>query len=250
MASKKTNKESVIEVEVKTTKKPKSTKKEVEVEVKVKTPREGSLADLIINGAKNKYPYRNDKGMTMIDAKTRKKLSDEEYEKLSLHRSICQELVRLSEANNNFPFTPLVYFAVGTDAHKKPIFDRGYKSINLEKATTILKWLDEFAKWNKNPKYQTSDKIVHAFAKLYDTYSKKDKDFRSLMRQFTKQPASEGYKPSQWKNMQSFYELFTKPLITKIEVNEETKEETIVDVKVNPLAKGKKTKKASCSAVK
>ena len=141
------------------------------VEVLAKMPKEGSLAFMIMNSANNKYPYRTEKGITIIDAKTRKKLSDEEYNNLARHRDICKELVRLSTEHHNFPYTPLVYFAVGCDAHKKPIFEKGYKSINIEKAETILRWLEWFADYNNNPKFFACDKIVHAFTKFYTEYS-------------------------------------------------------------------------------
>lgn len=204
-------------------------------------PKKKSLADMIKEAASSKYPYRNANGMTMIDAKTRKKLSDEEYEKVSRHRSICQELVRLSSENKDFPFTALVYFAVGSDAHKKNVFEKGYKTINVTKAETILRWLDLFAKHNKNPKFYTCEKIVHAFAKYYDTQSKKDKDFKAIMKQFVKQPAEEGFKASQYKTMEQFYSIFTKPIIVKTEVKEDGTEK-VVSARPNPLA-GKKSKK-------
>ena len=232
--------------EVKKVEDKKNPKKEVkakkEVEPIFKTPRAGSLAEMIINAANNKYPYRNAQGMTMIDAKTRKKLTDEEYAKVSLHRDICKELVRLSTQANNFPYSVLVYFAVGTDAHRPIAFNKGYKSINVPKAETILRWLKWFADYNKNPKFYACDKIVHAFTKLYNEYSKKDKDFKALMKQWAKMPSADGYKTTQFKTMKDFYQLLTKPLIITAEVDEKTGEETIVAINPNPLAEGNEPK--------
>ncbi|MDE6285231.1 MAG: hypothetical protein K2M17_05745 [Bacilli bacterium] len=217
----------------------------------IKTPKEGSIASLIINAANSKYPYRNEKGITMIDNKTRRKLTDDEYKEVARHRDICRELVRLSTENHNFPYAVLVYIAIGTDAHKKPVFERGYKAINVEKAETIIRWLEAFAKYNENPKFFTSDKIVHAFAKFYDTFSKKDKDFNKGMRSFVKQPAIMGYKPSQYKNMEQFYSLFFKPFLACVKVDEKTGKETAVSVTMKPQSRrGRKPKNANIDVAK
>lgn len=201
----------------------------------VKEPKKGSLAEMIINAAKNKYPYIAKNGMTIIDATTRKKLTEEEYNKLALHRDICKELVRLSTEFDNFPYSVLVYFAVGTDAHRPIAFNKGYKTINIPKAETILKWLKWFAEYNKNPKFYACDKIVHAFAKFYNEYSKKDKDFKTIMKRWVKMPAEDGFKTTQFKTMFDFYKLFTKPIILTCEEDEKTKEERIVSITPNPL---------------
>lgn len=242
-AKKKVTKEATKKTSDKAKKEVKKSKKTEPKVVEVfKEPKKGSLAEMIINASKNKYPYRNEKGMTMLDPKTRKKLTDEEYAKVSLHRDICKELVRLSAQANNFPFSVLVYFAVGTDAHRPIAFNKGYKTINIPKAETILRWLKWFADYNKNPKFYACDKIVHAFTKLYNSYSKKDQDFKALMKQWTKMPAKDGYKTTQFKNMQQFYELLTKPLMITAVVDETSGEEKIVDITPNPLAEGNEPK--------
>lgn len=190
-----------------------------EVTITISTPRDGSLAALIETEAKRQFAPEFTKNLKHMVEGKRVRWKEEEWKEAKLHNDICKELVRLAH-EYNFPYTALVYFAVASDAHKKTAFERGYRSINVEKAETILRWLEKFAKYNKNPKFFTCEKIVHAFSKFYDTYSKKDKDFNTGMRAFSKMPAPE-YKPSQFKTMAQFYDIWFKPFITCAEVTEE-----------------------------
>lgn len=212
-----------------------ATKKQqpTDVVIKIKQPRDGSLAMLIETEASRKFADTYNKNLRRVVDGKRVGWKEDEWNAAKKHHDICVQLVNLAK-KNNFPYTALVYFAVGTDAHKKPVFDKGYKNINLEKAETILKWLMLFAKHNKNPKFYTCEKIVHAFTKFYESHSKKDKDFKVGMKAFTPMPAP-NHKASQFKTMQQFYDLFYKPYITIVEVDENTN-------KVTKVTKVKKSK--------
>ena len=57
------------------------------------------------------------------------------------HIDICKGLVALSVANDNYPITYLVYFAVGKNAHRKEVFEDGYTKFDEKKAEKIFSWL-------------------------------------------------------------------------------------------------------------
>lgn len=175
-----------------------------------------SLAALIKTEAERKFAEAYKAGMRhMVDGK-RVAWKEEDWKREKTHHDICVALTELAE-KNNFPYGVLVYIAIGTDAHKKPIFERGYTSMNEKKAETIIKWLKAFAKYNDNPKFYTNDKVVHAFAKFYDTHSTKTKDFNIAMKAWEKMPL-ESNKTLAFKNMADFYNLFYKPFVSCAEV--------------------------------
>jgi hypothetical protein len=98
-----------------------------------------------------------------------------------LHIDICKKLVELSNANGGYPITYLVYFAVGKNAHRLPIFLSGYTKINEKKAEKIFSWLSMFAKYHKNPKLFRNPNVAHALCRFYDKFSTKTKDFKTSM---------------------------------------------------------------------
>ena len=55
-----------------------------------------------------------------------------------LHIDICKKLTELSNKYGNYPITYLVYFAVGKNAHRVPVFLNGYKQICLIQTRYIL----------------------------------------------------------------------------------------------------------------
>lgn len=166
-----------------------------------------TLGELITKEANSK-PFIDWQGKATRDNKGRFVKTEEEFNAKKTHHDICVKLKHISEVHNNFPLTLLVYFAVSTQAHRQYVFEKGYTSINEKKAEKILKWLEKFAKKAKNPSYATCSNVAHAFAKFYDTFSKQDKDFNKAMNEF---PFKEGYKPSSFKRMDTFYNLFTQP---------------------------------------
>lgn len=188
----------------------------------VKKTRNGSLGEMIENEAKRHFAKAFTKNLRhKVDGKE-VRWKEAEWLKAKQHHDICVELVRIA-TEYNFPYSALVYFAVGKDAHRKFVFEEGYKAIHIKKAETILKWLKKFAKYNDNPSFYTSDKIVHAFCKFYQEVSTKDKDFNFGMKNFEKR-SSKTFKVSSFKNMKEFYDIFFAPFVAAVEVLEEDNE--------------------------
>lgn len=102
-------------------------------------------------------------------------------EKRILHIDICKKLTELSNANENYPITYLVYFAVGKNAHRTHVFLGGYTKFDEKKAETIFKWLRMFAKYHKNDKLFRNPNVAHALCRFYDKFSTKTKDFKAAM---------------------------------------------------------------------
>lgn len=97
------------------------------------------------------------------------------------HIDICKGLVALSVANDNYPITYLVYFAVGKNAHRKEVFEDGYTKFDEKKAEKIFSWLKLFAKYHKNAKLFRNPNVAHALCRFYDKFSTKTKDFKAAM---------------------------------------------------------------------
>lgn len=87
-----------------------------------------------------------------------------------LHIDICKKLMELSDKHNHYPIGYLVYFAVGKNAHRTHIFECGYKTINEEKAETIFKMLDIFAKHHQNEKLARNANVAHIMCRYYDEH--------------------------------------------------------------------------------
>ena len=194
----------------------KQTKKEEIIEVSVRAMKDGCLGSLIEEEAKRYFAKAFTKNLKHKVEGKEVRWKEEEWNNAKRHHDICVELVRLA-TEHKFPYSALVYFAVGKDAHRKFVFERGYDTINTKKAETILKWLKKFAEYNRNPKFYTCDKIVHAFCKFYQEVSTKDKDFNRGMKAFEKMPAPL-HKPSDFKTMRDFYEIFFRPFIATVTV--------------------------------
>lgn len=111
-----------------------------------------------------------------------------------LHISICKKLVELSNKNEGYPITYLVYFAIGKNAHRIPVFAHGYENIDEKKAETILSWLRLFAKHNKNPKLFRNPNLAHVLCRYYDKYSTKTKDFRAILKDYAPNPKVTDFK--------------------------------------------------------
>ena len=102
------------------------------------------------------------------------------------HIEICKKLVELSESNENYALTALVYFADGKNAQRIPVFEQGYPEFDEKKAKTILKWLKMFAKHHENAKMFRNANIAHALCRFYDKYSKSTTKFKAALEASTK----------------------------------------------------------------
>lgn len=112
----------------------------------------------------------------------------------ALHIDICKKLVALSQKYGNYPLTYLVYFAIGKNAHRIPVFAHGYEKFDEKKAETILSWLKIFAKHNKNEKLFKNANLAHVLCRYYDKYSTKTKDFRNLLKNYEPNPKVTDFK--------------------------------------------------------
>lgn len=140
--------------------------------------------------------------------------TQEDCDRLNKHHDICVQLQTISKEYENYPYTSLVYFAIGGTAHKQDTFNKGYTTINTKKMKKILKWLLKLAKYCKDNKYATYDVVTHALSKFYDKVSQDDKVFNSLLRQFK----CNGRRPSSFKKMEDFYSEFMTPLCNNITI--------------------------------
>lgn len=114
--------------------------------------------------------------------------------KKETHVDVCKRLVALSDANGGYPIGYLVYFAVGKNAHRTFVFDDGYKSINEDKAKTILEWLKTFSEQNGNPKLFRNADVAHAFCHIYDKVTQDFDEFRKIISRVPISPKVENYK--------------------------------------------------------
>lgn len=94
------------------------------------------------------------------------------------HHNVCKELVELADTHN-FPMTLILYIAVGTNAHRKHVFEKGYYSLNRKKAEEVIKLCEVFAK-KFGEKARTNDKVVHMISRYYDYMGKKPLMFKQF----------------------------------------------------------------------
>lgn len=104
-------------------------------------------------------------------------------QQLITHHNVCKKLVEYAD-KYNYPICYLVYFAVGKNAHRTYVFEDGYKSFDEKKAKTILKWLQLFAKANKNEKLFKNTDLSHALCKYYEKKSKTTVSFKEMLKNY------------------------------------------------------------------
>lgn len=178
------------------------------------TGKKTSLKDLIEKEALSEAYRYDEKKHHVIDRNELFLATKDEFERINKHHEICKELYRLSHENSNYPYTSLVYFAIGSSAHKQNVFYEGYKTIDIQKATKILKWLDKLSKQCKDDRFKRYDVVVHAVAKFYDKVSTNTNIFYNVVKEFN----CNGRRPSSWKTMESFYTELIRPMLNNIEI--------------------------------
>lgn len=108
-------------------------------------------------------------------------------ERRATHIEVCKKLNEISTSNSNFPMSLLVYFAVGKNAHRLPVFQEGYTSIDEKKTTTILAWLKLFAKHCENPSLARNANVAHALTRVYENHTTSTKKFKAMLANCPKQ---------------------------------------------------------------
>lgn len=111
------------------------------------------------------------------------------------HNKVCKELIRFAE-NNKITIPLLLYVGVATNGHKTDIFDKGYKSFNTEKATSVLTMADIFSKYFGYPNARTNDKVIHCCSRFYSFYGGSITQFQKIIK--TKDKTN--FKMSNFKN--------------------------------------------------
>lgn len=116
------------------------------------------------------------------------------------HKEICAQLVAISE-KHNVPCCYVIYFAVGKDAHKNVVFEKGYKSINVEKAEAIIEFTKAVQAYlgMKKP----TDALFHAVTKYYENGFTNVEAYKSMLA-----TAPKPTEPIE-KNFTSFYKILT-----------------------------------------
>lgn len=96
------------------------------------------------------------------------------------HNQICKELVRLCD-EHNYPMTQLVYVAIGKNAHKPIIFEKGYSKIDIEKTELMLKLCGVFAKKFGN-NWRTNVHLCHLLDRYLEiTKHRKELKFKQMV---------------------------------------------------------------------
>ena len=89
-----------------------------------------------------------------------------QYKSKKQHHEICKKLVEFAD-KYKFPMGVLVYIAVGTNAHRPIVFDKGYTKFNETKAEKVIKLCSIVAK-QYGDRFYTNDRVVHFLSRLYD----------------------------------------------------------------------------------
>lgn len=96
------------------------------------------------------------------------------------HNEICKELVRLADTYN-YPMTQLVYVAIGKNAHRPIMFEKGYPKIDIEKTELLLKLCDIFAK-KFGSNWRTNAFLCHSIDRYLETAKhRKELKFRQMV---------------------------------------------------------------------
>lgn len=101
------------------------------------------------------------------------------------HHRICKNLVQLAD-EHNFPMGVLVYIAVGTNAHRLHIFEKGYNHFDSTKAEKVIKLCSIIDKKlnngiEKKVNYRTNDRIVHLCSRYYDVNKGNEMRLRQIL---------------------------------------------------------------------
>lgn len=96
-----------------------------------------------------------------------------------LHHNICKRLVEIADTYN-FPMGVLVYIAIGTNAHRPCVFEKGYMKIHEQKIERVIALCDIFAK-KFGEETRTNDKLVHAVSRYVDLCGGGVLKFRQLV---------------------------------------------------------------------
>lgn len=82
------------------------------------------------------------------------------------HIEICKKLVEL-EKKEGVPMRLLIYIAIGTNAHKRAVYNAMYKKIDIDKANDVIKMAKMISEVY-GAKCKVSEPIYHTLSRFYD----------------------------------------------------------------------------------
>ena len=98
----------------------------------------------------------------------------------NIHHNVCKQLMEYHQSSG-FPITILVYIAVGTNAHRPMVFEKGYQRFDKERLDKAIKYCTIFGK-KYGEQYRTNALVAHGICRYIDMQGGERK-FRELVKQ-------------------------------------------------------------------
>jgi len=121
----------------------------------------------------------NEKKVTLFDLISNEAKRRIKSEK-NIHHNVCKQLMEYHQSSG-FPITVLVYIAVGTNAHRPMVFEKGYQRFDKERLDKAIKYCTIFSK-KYGEQYRTNAIVAHGICRYLDMNGSERK-FRELVKQ-------------------------------------------------------------------
>lgn len=121
----------------------------------------------------------NEKKVTLFDLISNEAKRRIKSEK-NIHHNVCKQLMEYHQTSG-FPITVLVYIAVGTNAHRPMVFEKGYQRFDKERLDKAIKYCTIFSK-KYGEQYRTNALVAHGICRYLDMNGSERK-FRELVKQ-------------------------------------------------------------------
>lgn len=121
----------------------------------------------------------NEKKVTLFDLISNEAKRRIKSEK-NIHHNVCKQLMEYHQSSG-FPITVLVYIAVGTNAHRPMVFEKGYQRFDKERLDKAIKYCTIFSK-KYGEQYRTNALVAHGICRYLDMNGSERK-FRELVKQ-------------------------------------------------------------------
>ena len=121
----------------------------------------------------------NEKKVTLFDLISNEAKRRIKSEK-NIHHNVCKQLMEYHQSSG-FPITVLVYIAVGTNAHRPIVFEKGYQRFDKERLDKAIKYCTIFSK-KYGEQYRTNALVAHGICRYLDMNGSERK-FRELVKQ-------------------------------------------------------------------
>ena len=121
----------------------------------------------------------NEKKVTLLDLISNEAKRRIKSEK-NIHHNVSKQLMEYHQSSG-FPITVLVYIAVGTNAHRPMVFEKGYQRFDKERLDKAIKYCTIFSK-KYGEQYRTNALVAHGICRYLDMNGSERK-FRELVKQ-------------------------------------------------------------------